>query len=142
MFKLLLVLLEMWGVNSLLWYYIYIYIYIYIYHLQAAQTAQISPPPLSLSLCTNDPSLPTGLPNSILWPPGAVVGKFLLVGQTLAHLCVEVHMDLSRLFQQCPACLFNQNWMVFENGGKWPYGCCVLDCFFILSYYLLHKITG
>ena len=39
-------------------------------------------------------------------------------------------MSSSLLFQQCPACLVRLTWMVLEIGGKWPYSCCFVDCFF------------
>ena len=39
-------------------------------------------------------------------------------------------MNLSLLFQQCPACHIHLTWMVCEMGGKWIYSCCFVGwCF-------------
>ena len=39
-------------------------------------------------------------------------------------------MSSSYLLQQSPACLVRLIWMVFEMGGRWPYSCCFVGCFF------------
>ena len=39
-------------------------------------------------------------------------------------------MSLSLLLQQCPICLVDLFWMVFEMGGRWPDSCCFVGCYF------------
>ena len=37
-------------------------------------------------------------------------------------------MSSSLILQQCPACLFRLNCIVFVTGGRWPYSWCLVGC--------------
>ena len=39
-------------------------------------------------------------------------------------------MNSSLLLQQYPVCLVQLIWMVLEMGGRWPYSCCFVSCYF------------
>ena len=79
---------------------------------------------LSLAICLYHPFLSAGLHDYIrteLLP--------------VSFCCEGVQrrmslMSLSLLFQQCPTCLVHLIWMVLEMGGRWPYICCFMGCYF------------
>ena len=91
---------------------------------------------LSLSLHSSLSSIVSGKSSRL--NPASVqgCGRWVLVSHpTLARPCEETHwrtslMSSSLFLQQCPVCLFCLIWMVLEMGGKWPYSCYFVECYF------------
>ena len=91
----------------------------------------------SLSSITSDRSSrlhPVSIKNYCRW---------VLIGHpTLAQPCEGVHrrtllMSLSLLLYLCPTCLI---WMVLEMGGRRPYNCCFVGCYFQDLFRMTHSI--
>ena len=77
-------------------------------------------------------SLLASLQGYILYPYIAAECMFeLVVLLLLSHMRVwsTSLMSSSLLLQQCPACLVRLTWLVFVNGGRWPYSWCLVGCY-------------
>ena len=101
----------------------------------------------SASCCTASTDLPDPLlppfsivhrSRSIFKATSCISTELLYIGSSwLSCLCLsmwrsaqEYVMSSSLFFQQCPAYLVRLTWIVFVMGGKWPYSCCFVGCWY------------